>query len=273
MVGPPLFPSPSSPPPPPPPPNQPNPVTAVIQLPAAKFANVFGRLEAFCISIFLYILGYIQQATSRNVQAFASAQIFYSAGATGLRILQQIFVADTSDLLNRALFSSLPDLPFLVTVWAGAPLASDLLKRASWRWGYAIWAIVLPVAFSPLALALWLNQRKAARKQLIPPRPWKGQSVVGGARRVWDELDVMGLLLLSAAITLILVPLTLAATAKSGWRNASIIAMIVVGCVCFAVFFFWESSPKLAPQPFLSLRLLTNRTVLAGCAIGFFYFG
>lgn len=238
----------------------------------AKIANVFGRLEAFSISVFLYIIGYIQMAASNNVKTFASAQIFYSAGSTGLQILIQIFVADTSDLLNRALFSSLPDVPFLITVWVGAPIANSILAHTTWRWGYGLWTIVLPTAFMPLALALFLNMRKAAKFHLLPQSPWKGQSVVGGLRHLWYELDIMGLLLLSAAFSLILIPLTLAATAKSHWHNASIIAMIVVGCVCLVLFSLWESTPRLAPRPFLSLRLLTNRNVIAGCGIAFFYF-
>ncbi|KAL9070206.1 MAG: hypothetical protein Q9161_005040 [Pseudevernia consocians] len=247
-------------------------VNAVIKPPMAKIANVFGRLEAFSISVFLYVIGYIQMAGSNNVKTFASAQIFYSAGSTGLQILIQIFVADTSDLLNRALFSSLPDVPFLITVWVGPPISNSVLAHTSWRWGYGLWTIVLPAAFMPLALALFLNMRKAARLHLLPPSPWKGQSVVGGFKHLWSELDIMGLLLLSAAFALILIPLTLAATAKSHWHNASIIAMIVIGCVCLVLFPFWESTRKLAPRPFLSLRLLTNRNVLAGCGIGFFYF-
>lgn len=212
-------------------------------------------------------------AGSKNVQTFASAQIFYSAGSTGLQILQQIFIADTSDLLNRAFFSTLPDLPFLVTVWTGAPIAKSLLSHTTWRWGYGLWTIVLPVAFLPLALALILNMRRAARLQLLPQPPWRGQTLLGGLKSVWYELDVMGLLLLSAAIALILIPITLVATAKGGWHNASIIAMVVVGCLCFVVFPMWEMSRTLAPKPFLSLQLMGNRTVLAGCAIGFFYFG
>ena len=129
----------------------------------AKIANVFGRLEAFTLCIFIYVIGYIQQAGSTNVQTFAAAQIFYSAGFTGLQILQQIFIADTSDLLNRALFSSIPDIPFLITVWVGAPIAQSILSTGldNWRWGYGLWAIVLPVAFLPLAVALALNMRKA----------------------------------------------------------------------------------------------------------------
>ena len=246
-------------------------IVAVVKPPMAKIANVFGRLEAFSFSILLYVLGYIQMAASNNVQTFASAQIFYSAGSTGLQILQQIFIADTSDLLNRALFSSLPDLPFLVTVWIGAPIAQSILSRTSWRWGYGLWAIVLPAAFLPLALALFLNFRKAKKTGLLPQSPWANVSIGRGLGNLWYELDIMGLLLLSAAISLVLIPITLAATA--GWHNPSIIAMIVIGCVCWLVFPFWETSNRLAPRPFLSLRILTNRTVLAACGIGFFYFG
>lgn len=207
-----------------------------------------------------------------NVKTFASAQIFYSAGSTGMQILQPISIANTSDLHNRALFSSLPDIPFLITVWVGAPIASNLIKHTTWRWGYGIWSIVLPVAFCRWPLLYFLNMRKAARLHLLPQSPWQGQTFLRGARNIWYEIDVMGLLLLSAAISLILIPLTLAAKVKSGWNNASIIAMLVTGCLCLVVFPIWESSRKLAPHPFISLRLFTNRTVLAGCAIEPFYF-
>lgn len=213
----------------------------------AKIAHVFGRLEAFTLSIFIYIIGYIQMAGSHNVQTFASAQIFYSAGFTGLQILQQIFIADTSDLLNGAFFSSIPDIPFLVTVWVGAPIASSLPAATNWRWGYGLWANVLPVAFLPLALALFVNMRKVARLHMLPPSPWRGQTILGGLKRLWYELDIFGLMLLSAAISLILIPCTLAATVGSGWRNDSIIAMIVIGFVCLIAFPLWESSKQLAP--------------------------
>lgn len=237
----------------------------------AAIANVFGRLEAFSISVLLYVLGYIQQATSNNVQAFASAQMFYAAGATGLRILQQIFVADTSDLLNRALFSSLPDAPFLFTTWAGPPMAESLRSHATWRWGYGIWAIILPVSFLPLALSLFFN---AAKLRRLPRPPKQHRSLAQQAIYLWYELDIMGLLLLSAAISLLLIPLTLAlSTAKGGFRNGSMIAMLVVGGVSAIAFALWESNAKLAPKPFIAGRILADRTVLAGCIIAFFYFG
>jgi MFS family permease len=240
----------------------------------AKIADVFGRLEAFSISILLCILGYVQMALSQNVQTYASAQIFYSAGSTGLQILQQVFIADTSDFLNRALFSSLPDSPFLVTVWIGPAIAAAILANWTWRVGYAMWAVILPVAFLPLAMSLFLNGRKAERMGLLTwRRHVKGdESPRSAAKRLFDELDVAGIFLLSAGLALILIPLTLVSRSPSGWLDPKILVMIFTGLALLILFPVWESRPHLAPHPLLPLQLLKSRTFCAGCALGFFYF-
>ncbi|KAI0476968.1 siderophore iron transporter mirC [Xylaria cf. heliscus] len=256
-------------------------VNAVIKPPMAKIADVFGRLEAFIICIFLYVLGYIQMAASGNVQTFAAAQIFYSAGSTGLQILQQVFIADTSDLMNRALLSSLPDVPFLATTWIGPIIGSAFIATSTWRWAYGIWAIILPVVFLPLALTLFLNGRRAKKLALQPPpEKEKPKSAEGGplaavksiVANIWYSLDIGGIILLSASFALILIPLTLTKSTPGGWHSPTIIALIVVGGVLLVAFPFWEGSKKLAPHPLIPLELLRSRTFCAGCAIGFFYF-
>ncbi|KAJ5214854.1 hypothetical protein N7468_010533 [Penicillium chermesinum] len=250
-----------------------NVVNAVIKPPMAKIADVFGRFEAFCLSILIYILGYVQMAASNNVQTYASAQIFYAAGSTGLQILQQVFIADSSDLLNRAFLALLPEFPFLITVWLGPTIADAVLRSSSWRWGYGMWVVILPAAFLPLALSLLLNQRKARRLNLIrPSRRKRKRSLAAVIRKTWYDLDIGGLTLLSTAVTLLLVPLTLAANTKQGWQTPSIVIMMVLGLVCLVATPLYESSKKLAPKPLLSLHLLKQRTALAGCALAFWYF-
>lgn len=183
-------------------------VSAVIKPPMAKIADVFGRLESFSITIFLYTIGYIQQAASNNVETFAAAQIFWAAGFNGLQVLQQIFVADTTDLLNRALYSTLFDIPFLWTVWAAPHMGDRILKDTTWRWGYGIWAIILPICFVPLAVGLRMNQKKAKRKGYAMPSPLKGHTISEVLLGLWYDLDFFGLVLLATAISLILLPLT-----------------------------------------------------------------
>lgn len=238
----------------------------------AKIADVFGRLEAFSFSVLLYLLGLIQMAASSNVETYAAAQIFYSAGGTGLQILQQVLIADTSDLLNRAFWSSLPDIPFLITVWIGPIISQSIYQQSGWRWGYGIWIIIMPATFLLLALSLFPNQRKASKMGLLPPSAWKNIRQIHVLKNVLFELDVGGILLLSAAFALILIPFTIAAKQDGGWHNGSIIAMLVVGLICLIGLPLWESGKKLAPRPLIPIHLLKNRTFCAGCGIGLFYF-
>ncbi|KAM7222442.1 Major facilitator superfamily domain containing protein [Rhypophila decipiens] len=252
-------------------------VNAVIKPPMAKVADVFGRLEAFSISVFLCVLGYILMASSQNIETYASAQIFYSAGLTGLQILQQVFIADTSNFLNRALFSSLPDSPFLVTVWIGPAIASAILTTSTWRWGYGIWAIILPVAFVPLALCLFFSNRKAQRKGLVKTRipslqPNPPKAAKSSSTSLLHDLDIIGTLLLSGGLSLFLLPLTLVSHSSAGWSDIRIQSMIVLGIILLILFPIWESRPSLAPHPLLPLVLLKSRTFVAGCLLGFFYF-
>jgi len=220
------------------------------------------------------VLGYIQMAASRNVETYASAQIFYSAGSTGLQILHQVFIADTSDFVNRALFSSLPDSPFLVTVWIGPAIASAILANSTWRLGYGMWAFILPLTFFPLALSLFLNGRKAERTGLLKKKHHNtnNETKTEALIRLFYDLDVVGTFLFSAGLALILIPLTLVSRSPSGWHDRGIISMIGTGISLLILFPFWESRPDLAPHPLLPLSLLRSRTFTAGCALGFFWF-
>lgn len=245
-------------------------VLSIAKPPMSKFADVLGRLEAFTLSVVIYILGYILQATANDIRTYAAAQIFYAIGATGLQILIQIFVADTSDLLNRALCSTLPQLPFLVNVWIGPLVADFVLTNFSWRWGYGIWIVILPVAFLPLALALTINQRKAARRGLLPKSQFEGKTSWEVACTIWYELDVFGLLLICGAFSLILIPLSLIANTDGG--NNWSLAMLLVGVLCLIAFPLWERSPRLAPRAFFPRDLFRQRTVIAGMGLAFFFF-
>jgi Major Facilitator Superfamily len=257
----------------------------------AKIADVFGRLEAFCLCIGLYVLGLIQMAASNNVETFASAQIFYSAGSTGLLILQQIFIADTTDIPNRALFSTLPDLPFLVTTWIGSIISNAIMRSSgTWRWAYGMWTIIMPIAFMPLAISLWLNARQAKQLGIAGPQ---NTTLKGGLFKVitnlLKDLDIGGILILSGGFSLILIPCTLANTASGGWQNPDIIAMVTVGAILLILFPFWEMASRvtkrrqiggglgkflsnLSPYPLIPLHLLKNRTFTAGNLLAVFYF-
>ena len=74
----------------------------------AKIADVFGRVNAYVLSVFLYVLGYIIQAsapniyvsasesrsgvsllTCRPIQAYAAGNAIYILGITSLFLLRE----------------------------------------------------------------------------------------------------------------------------------------------------------------------------------------
>ncbi|RPA73591.1 MFS general substrate transporter [Ascobolus immersus RN42] len=245
---------------------------ATVKPPIAKIADVFGRLEALMLSLVFSVLGFVMRAAAQNLNTFAGAQVFAAAGSTGLQIFTQIFVADTTTLLNRALFSSLPDIPFLFTAWAGPALAEAIGPEDNWRWGFGIFAILMPLAFLPLVGALVYAHLRAKRLRLLPPSPYKGKGALTVASNISTETDMLGLLLLTAGLILLFVPLTLTGPGKQWqWADARTLALLIVGILLLGVFALYETS-RFCPKPMFHWPLFRDRTIAGAILLAFFYF-
>ncbi|TGZ80894.1 putative siderophore-dependent iron transporter [Ascodesmis nigricans] len=242
---------------------------ATVKPPMAKVADAFGRTEAFVVSIILAVLGFVMRAAAKNLSTYAASQVFGAAGQTGVTILIQIFIADTTSLLWRALFSSLPDVPYVGTTWAGPALAEELGAVENWRWGYGMWAIIFPVGFLPLIYSLVVNQQRAKRLNLIPKKTYSG-NWFNVTKSAIVDLDILGLILFTAGLIMLLVPLTLGK--NWGWSNGRTVSLLIVGIVTLIAFIVIEAVPKLAPKPLMRWSLLKDRTISSACGIGFFYF-
>lgn len=112
----------------------------------------------------------------------------------------------------------------MITVWIGAPIGDWILKTTTWRWGYGLWCIILPAVFLPLALSLFLNNRNAKRAGLTAPKRVTELCCLGNRigscfyyiLESWNDLDIGGMILRSAAFALILLPITIASKAANG---------------------------------------------------------
>ncbi|CAG8890439.1 unnamed protein product [Penicillium egyptiacum] len=237
----------------------------------AKLGDVFGRAEMFILSILMSVLGYAIWAACTNITQYIVAGIFDAIGSTGFALTQQIFVADMTSLVNRGIWSTLPDsLTTIPTLYLGTIVAQRILHHSTWRWGWGMWAIVLPVASLPLIGTMLFYQRRA-------PSPVSVSETLGWETRdawwkkvyrlFWTELDLPGAVLLVAGLSLLLVPLSLTGSNNSGaWTNGSFIAMVVLGVAFIIAFLGWDT--WFAKKPFVPYRMVKNRTVAAACLLG-----
>lgn len=203
---------------------------------------------------------------------------FTAFGKSGLDLLGDIIVADLTPLEWRAFWSGLLSSPFIVTVFINGFIAEAMIPD-HWRWGLGMFAIMMPILLIPAIWTLYGVQRRAdklgaisfgeagmARREGV--KVHSGKDYLNLAWRGVIDIDLVGLILLGFGFALVLLSFNLAKTAKGGWSNHSMIAMLVVGFVILGLFAAFEIF--LAPKPIMTRRIFRNRAFICALLVDVF---
>ncbi|KAF4950457.1 hypothetical protein FSARC_13194 [Fusarium sarcochroum] len=244
-----------------------------------KLSDITSRPTTYVVVLVFYVVGFIVAAAAGDFASYTVGICFTSVGKSGLDLLSDIIVADLTPLEWRGFFSACLSLPFVITVPINGFIAEGFYDN--WRWGLGMFTILIPVLLAPAILTLYTMQRrgekagmvtmadsKDVRKGVSEATPKNLTYWAKLAYRGLIDIDIIGLILLGFAFSLILLPITLAKSAKGGWHNASMIAMIVMGFVILILFALFEMF--LAPKPLMTKRILKNRAFIAGVIIHVF---
>lgn len=126
----------------------------------------------------------------------------------------------------------------------------------------------MPICLIPVIGSLMWAQNKA-KKQLKAARGGMQLSTKTRLATAWDsfqELDIVGLVLVATSLALILLPLTLSANVPGGWHNNTMRGMLLGGLILFPIFCWYET--KFPRLPLVPYRFLRNRSILGACLIG-----
>lgn len=146
-------------------------IGGVLKLPIAKILNVWGRAEGFLIFVAVYTLGLIIVAACNGPDSYAAGYVLFWVGYNAIYLILDVFIADTSGLKNRAFTFAFASTPFICTAFTGPLAGASFIKTSSWRWAHGAFAIIMPVAFAPLAIVFKLYQKKAERMGLYKREP------------------------------------------------------------------------------------------------------
>ncbi|KAI5779828.1 siderophore iron transporter-like protein [Geopyxis carbonaria] len=240
-------------------------VGGVLKLPIAKMLDLWGRVEGYCVMLAFTMIGLIMMAACNGVTTYAAAQVFYWVGFNGMGYVLDVFMADTSSLKNRALVFAFSTAPYIGTTFAGPAAAMDFYNGPGWRWGHGVWVLIMPFVSIPFLAIVIRNQSRAAARGLTNPRAASGRTLSQSLVHYFWEFDLPGVLLICAGFVLILLPLSLANSAREQWRSGSIIAMFVIGGLCLIAFALYERF--VARKTFIPYDLLLDRTVLGACLL------
>ncbi|KFX95926.1 hypothetical protein O988_05553 [Pseudogymnoascus sp. VKM F-3808] len=239
-------------------------IAGVTSLGVAKVMDIWGRPQAFTVMLVLMEIGLIMMAKCENVQTYAAAQVFYTVGYNGLSFTSTVFIADMSQLKNRAFAIAYLSSPSVITPWIGGYLSQSMLDHVGFRWGYGIWAFVSLVPTIPLLFIYTYNYRKA-KSSGVAPRRESGPATFQSLYYYAVEFDLIGIILFAGGVALFLLPFNLYSFQTLGWRSPMIICMLVFGLVTLVVFAIWER--WFAPKQYMPFSTLTDRTVLGACCL------
>ncbi|KAL4998936.1 major facilitator superfamily domain-containing protein [Aspergillus recurvatus] len=234
-------------------------ITAIGKPPIAKLSDVLGRGEAYIITVTFYILSYILCASSKSFNTYAGGYVFYSVGQAGMAILNSTIVSDLSSMRWRGFAYNILYIPFLVTPWVSAFIVDSVVHGIGWRWGIGMFAILMPFCASFIMITLLVFQRRAKNVGLILNERLTIYSFC-------SRIDLGGILLLSAGFALVLIPITLAATATDRWSTPWVDALIVLGALVLVSLAPYEK--YLSRHPVVPVRYFRTLSVVISVLLG-----
>ncbi|PZQ89123.1 MAG: MFS transporter [Leifsonia xyli] len=227
-------------------------LTTAISTPVwGKLADLTNRKVLFQLAIGIFILATAAAGFSTNPETLIAFRAVQGIGAGGLAALSQVIMADIISPRERGRYMGLFGAVMALATIGGPLLGGVIADGWGWRWNFFV---ALPVAI----LALIIVQATLH----LPAHPRKKTSI-----------DYLGIVLLSGAVSLLLIWVSLAGDSFEWWSWTT--AWMVGGAlVATALFIVVELRSK---EPLIPLSMFRNLTftlsVIASIATGIAMFG
>lgn len=227
-------------------------LTTAISTPVwGKLADLFNRKLLFQLAIVIFVLATAAAGFSQNPEMLITFRAVQGIGAGGLAALSQVIMADIISPRERGRYMGLFGAVMAVATIGGPLLGGVITDAWGWRWNFFV---ALPFAVAALIIV--------QRTLHIAVRP-----------KVKASIDYLGIVLLSVAVSLLLIWVTLAGGDFEWWSLETV--LMVGGAVIAAVLFvIVELRSK---EPLIPLTMFKNLTftlsVIASIATGIAMFG
>ncbi|RAQ45299.1 MFS multidrug transporter [Aspergillus flavus] len=195
-----------------------------------QFADVFGRGETLHLSLFLMIIGSVLCAAAQTWGMLLLGRALQGVSDAGLMNVVMIILSDKVSLKESAKTKSLFTLVGGIG-YAVGPTVGGYLTDANWRYCFVI---SIPIAVIAHILVFIL-----LRNELVEGTMFKKGSRLSGILPALATVDIIGSILFIFGVGLIIL-----ATAWGGatysWSAPQVLAPLVVGSICFVLFFVYE---------------------------------
>lgn len=227
-------------------------LTTAISTPIwGKLADLFNRKLLIQLAIVIFVGATAAAGFAQDTNTLIAFRAIQGIGGGGLAALSQVIMADIISPRERGRYMGLFGAVMAVATVGGPLLGGWITDVANWRWNFFV---ALPFAVAALIIL---------QKTLH----------ISTERTRKASIDYVGIVLLSAAVSLILIWITNAGSTFDWWSTETV--LMVGGAIVSAIaFIIVELKVR---EPLIPLTLFRGRTftlsVLASISIGVAMFG
>jgi EmrB/QacA subfamily drug resistance transporter len=207
-----------------------------------KLGDLYGRKNLFQLAIVIFLAGSIMSGLSQNMLELISFRAIQGIGAGGLMVGAQAIIGDVVPPRQRGRYMGYFGAVFGLSSVLGPLAGGFFTQHLSWRWVFYINVPIGILALFTIAAVLH-----------IP------------VKRVHHKIDWLGISLLSAGVTSIILLTTWAGT-QYAWGSPTILGLGLLGVGLLIAFCVVESR---ATEPIIPLELFRGRTFSAASGVGF----
>ncbi|MCM3695699.1 MDR family MFS transporter [Microbacterium oleivorans] len=227
-------------------------LTTAISTPIwGKLADLVNRKALYQIALVIFVLATAAAGFAQDPGTLIAFRAVQGLGAGGLAALSQVLMADIISPRERGRYMGLFGAVMAVATVGGPLLGGVITDAFGWRWNFFV---SLPIAVA----ALIMVQRTLPHSSVSSRRP---------------KIDYLGIVLLSTAVSLLLIWVTSAGSSFDWWGIETI---LMVGGALLAAALFVVVELRTS-EPLVPLTLFRDRTftlaVVASIATGIAMFG
>ncbi|KAK4580417.1 hypothetical protein LTR86_000620 [Recurvomyces mirabilis] len=221
----------------------------VFQVLYGRLSDLFGRKIVLVSALLLLSLSDLACGLSVNSTMLYIFRGLAGVANGGITSLTMMIVSDIVTLQERGKYQGILGAMVGLGNALGPLIASAFAIHATWRGLFYLLAPLIMVTVVGSWLYLPTNMPKLNMKQTLA------------------QIDWLGLIFGTAAVILLLIPISSGGQAGTPWNSPEIIAMFVVGAACLAAFIFAEW--KWARLPMMPLSMFKKASVAAMLAQSF----